>query len=175
MNKKNYESSKKQRQLIGMACAYFSINKEDKKAILLDRFGKNSTTDLNYAHAEELIDDFVSKGFTIKSTKRKYMKRKSIVGKKPGKLVALVSPAELSKIDAVAGLISWKVENGFQKWMKKRFKIVKVKTAYNAFVVIEGLKGMFENQMKKQYGPDWWQQPHEDVEIRYYIAQHFPA
>lgn len=175
MNKRNRESSIKQRQIIGMACVHFAMNKDDKKAMLMDRFKEESTTDLSYAQAEDVIDDFVSKGFVIRSTKRKYMKRKSFTGKKSGKLVALASPAELSKIDAVAGLISWRVENGLQKWMKKRFKIDQVKTSHNAFVVIEGLKGMFENQMKKKHGPDWWQEPYEDIEVCYYIVQHFPA
>lgn len=175
MNKKTQDSSIKQRQIIGMACSHFTFSKEDKKAMLLDRYQKESTTELNYAQAEEVIDDFVSKGFVIRSTKRKYMRRKPFTGKKPEKLVALASPAELSKIDAVAGLISWRVENGLQKWMKNRFKIEQVKTSHDAFVVIEGLKGMFENQMKKKHGPDWWQEPYEDIEVCYYISQHFPA
>ncbi len=175
MNKKKQASSIKQKQIIAMACGHFGFSKEDKKTMLMDRYDENSTTGLNYAQAEEVIDDFVSKGFVIQSTKRKYMRRKTVAGKKPGKLVALASPAELSKIDAVAGLISWRVENGLQKWMKKRFKIDQVRTAWEALKVIEGLKGMFKNQMKKKHGPDWYQEPYEDVEICYFIAEHFPA
>jgi len=175
MDKKTQDSSIKQRQIIAMACGHFDFSKEDKKAMLMDRYKEESTTGLNYAQAEEVIDDFVSKGFVIRSTKRKYMRRTTVTGKKSGQLVALASPAELSKIDAVAGLISWRVENGLQKWMKKRFKITQVKTAWEAFRVIEGLKGMFKNQMKKEHGPDWYQEPYEDVEICYFIAEHFPA
>ena len=178
MNKSNRESSKKQRQLIAMACDYFGMGKVDKQLMLKEQCGQSSTTEITYAQAEAVIDDFVAKGYPIKSKKRRYMTRKRpFTGghKKPnGKTIALVSPAELSKIDAVAGLISWRVENGMEKWMKKRFKISKVKTSRDAFVVIEGLKGMFENQMKKKHGPDWWKKPHKDIEICYYIAEHFP-
>ncbi|WP_035238116.1 phage protein GemA/Gp16 family protein [Desulfobacter vibrioformis] len=178
MDKNNLESSRKQRQLIAIACGQLDIGKVDKKVMLMTRYDVSSTTDLTYAQAEELIDELVKKGFAIVSDKRPYVRRQRPVRaaheKQPGKMVALASPAELSKIDALAGLISWRVENGMTRWMKKRFKISKVKTSHDAFVVIEGLKGMFENQMKKKHGPDWWMAPHEDIEVRFYIAEHFP-
>lgn len=178
MNKSDRESSKKQRQLIAMACTHFAMARDDKKAMLLERYGKESTTDLTYAQAEELIDDFVDRGYVIKSKKRRYLKRRRPFPggqkRKTGNMVALASQAELAKIDALAGLITWRVENGMERWMEKRFRITRVKTAGDALKVIEGLKGMFENQMKKQFGPDWWQEPHEDIEICWYIVEYFP-
>ncbi len=178
MDKNNHESSKKQRQLIAMACGHLGIGKTDKQVMLMTRYGVGSTTELTFAQAEELLDDYVRKGFVIKSEKRPYLRRQRPVAgahlKKPGKVTAMASQAELEKIDALAGLIAWRVADGMEKWMQKRFKISKVKTSHDAFVVIEGLKGMFENQMKKKHGPDWWMAPHEDVEVRFYIAEHFP-
>jgi hypothetical protein len=178
MLKENRESSKKQRQLIAMACGHFGIGKTDKQVMLMTRYGVSSTTELTYAQAEEVIDDYVRKGFVIKSEKRPYFRRQRPVAgahrKKTGKVTAMATPAELEKIDALAGLIAWRAENGMVKWMRKRFKISQVKTSRDAFVVIEGLKGMFENQMKKAHGPDWWLADHEDVEICFYIAEHFP-
>lgn len=177
--KKNRESSFKQRQLIAIGCGKLAISKDDKEAMLLSRYGKSSTTELTFAQAEEVIDDLRDKDFVITSKKRPYMKRrKPFTGghsKRTGKTVALASQAELAKIDALAGLITWKAENGMVWWMKNRFKIDKVKTSHDAFMVIEGLKGMFENQMKKEHGPDWWRRPHGDIEIRHYIAEHFPG
>ena len=178
MDKNNRASSKKQRQLIAMACGHFGVGKIDKQVMLMTRYSVESTTELTFAQAEEIIDDYVRKGFVVKSEKRPYFRRQRPVAgahrKEPGKVTALASPAELAKIDALAGLIIWRVENGMAKWMKKRFKISKVKTSHDAFVVIEGLKGMFENQMKKKYGDSWWKAVHEDIEVCYYIAEHFP-
>ena len=53
-------------------------------------------------------------------------------------------------------MIRWEYQNGFEKWMKARIHIEKVRTAGDAFRVIEGLKKLFENQMLAQHvgGPD---------------------
>ncbi|WP_321495611.1 regulatory protein GemA [uncultured Desulfobacter sp.] len=178
MNKSDYQSSKKQRQLIAIACGQIGIGKADKQVMLMSRYDVSSTTELSYAQAEELLDELVQKGFAIVSSKRPYVRRQKPVRsaheKQPGKMVALASPAELSKIDALAGLIAWRVENGMSRWMKKRFKIDRVRTSRDAFVVIEGLKAMFENQMKKRFGKEWWMQPYDDLEVCFYIAEHFP-
>lgn len=178
MDKANRESSKVQRQLIGMACSHLGISRDDKKAMILERYGQESASDISFADAEELIDEFVAKGFVIKSKKRRYLsRRRPIPGgqkRKSGNMVALASQAELAKIDALAGLVSWRVENGMARWMKKRFGINEVRTAGDALKVIEGLKGMFENQMKQQFGRDWWQLPHDDIEVCWYIAEYYP-
>ncbi len=180
MEKSLRDSSKTQRQLIGMGCSHFGMSKDDKRSMLLERYGKESTVDLDFAQAEEVLDDLVAKGFVIKSSKRRYLsrRRRPFPGgqkRKSGNMVALASQAELAKIDALSGLVTWKVENGQQRWMKKRFKMDQVKTAGDALKVIEGLKGMFENQMKKKFGKDWWQEPYEDIEVCWYISEYFPA
>lgn len=179
MKKNKIPSSKKQRQLIAIACAHFRIEKEDKQTILMERYGKPSTVDITFAQAEDLIDDFVKKGFHIQSQKRPYFKRKRPQSKRSRKagsnITYLATQAELSKIDALSGLIQWKVEDGITRWMEKRFKIKKIKTSADAFQVIEGLKGMFNNQMKKLYGPDWYLRDYSDnIEVCSYIAEHFP-
>jgi hypothetical protein len=179
MNKSKRESSKKQRQLIAMACSHFDITRDDKQILLCNRYGKKSTTDLSFAQAEELIDSFVEQGFVIKSEKRRYISRKKAIkgGKKrkTGTVVAMATPAELAKIDALSGLIEWRRENGKNLWIKKRFGIDRVKTGEDAFKVIEGLKGMFENQMKKLHGAQWYRKDFEDIEICRFIAEYFSA
>ena len=173
MDKRHRESSKNQRQLIAMACAFFGISKEDKKAILKERYGKESTTQISFAQADEMLDDFVGKGFKIQA-KRKFYKRQSMP--KAGKgLVKLASPAELSKIEALSGLITWQVQNGFEKWMKKRFDIDRVRTARDAFLVIEGLKKMFAGTMARRFGADWWAKDFPDIEVCRFIVEHHPA
>lgn len=173
MDKRHRESSKKQRQLIGMACAWFGISKEDKAVMLAERHGKESTTEISFAQAEEMLDDFVRKGFEIR-TKRKVLKRTGRL--KAGKgLTVLASPAELSKVDALAGLITWQVQNGFEKWMKKRFGIDRVRTAKEAYLVIEGLKKMFSGTMSRQFGTDWWVKDFPDIDVCRFIVEHHPA
>jgi hypothetical protein len=49
-------------------------------------------------------------------------------------------------INALAGKIRWRVEDGFQRWMKKYIKIDQIRTDDEACKVIEGLKGMLINQ-----------------------------
>ncbi len=135
--------------------------------------------ELTYAEAEELIDDLVQKGFFINSEKRPCFKRKAKIKgahsrKREGNIIVMITPAEKAKIDALAGLIKWKVKDGMQRWMLKRFGIKKAMTSHDAFMVIEGLKGMFENQMKKLYGEFWFKRDFsDDVDIKTYIREHF--
>jgi hypothetical protein len=53
---------------------------------------------------------------------------------------------QLNMINALAGKIRWRVEDGFQRWMKKYIKIDQIRTDDEACMVIEGLKGMLINQ-----------------------------
>ncbi len=85
MIKDNRESSKKQRQLIGMACNHFGMGKVDKQVMLMTRYGVGSTTELTYAQAEEVIDDFKAQGFVITSKKRPYFRRQRPVSGRTGK------------------------------------------------------------------------------------------
>ncbi len=79
MDKRSQPSSKKQRQLIAIACTHFCIDKQEKQGLLSARFSKSSTLELTYKQAEELIDDFVKKGFPVSSKKRPYFKRKKTI------------------------------------------------------------------------------------------------
>ena len=38
--------------------------------------------------------------------------------------------------------------------------------------MIEGLKAMFENQMKAQYGPGWERRAYQDPDIVRFIMEH---
>jgi hypothetical protein len=174
INKKNKPSSGKQRQLLAIARQQLDMDRDDYKALMTERYGVDSSTKLTFDQAGELIDYFITKGFVITGTKRRYMKRRS-TGKKGSKVVTLVCSAELEKIDAVAGLITWRYKDGMTLWMKKFLKIDKVKTSRDAFRVIEGLKKMFENGMVKAYGVDWWLLEYDDTEINAYIVTHLPA
>ena len=90
-------------------------------------------------------------------------------------MVRMASRAEREKIAAVARLIEWRLADGLERWMLARFKINKARTAQDAYRVIEGLKKMFENRMRKIRGDDWWMHEYDDPEVRKYIKEHCPA
>ncbi len=177
-NKHKMQSSPKQRQLIAIACGQLGIDKAEKEALLMTRFGHASTTQITYAQAEELIDDLANRGFQLSPKKRPNLRRKNPLPggqkRRSAKIVGLASPAEHSKIDVLAGLIKWHVEGGMKKWMLKRFQIDEVITADQALKVIEGLKGLFQNQMKKEHGKYWMLQDYNDSAINNFIAEHQP-
>lgn len=161
-------STKKQRQLIGIGCAQLGIDKELKIDMLLERYGEDSTTKISKSQADDFLQELNRKGFVVKF-KQRYWTRKA-----PAGVVRMASPAEQDKIAALAGLIKWRVKDGQALWMKKRLGINRVRTARDAWLVIEGLKKMFENQMKGKYGKDWWAGDYDDPAIVIYIHEHSP-
>ncbi|NDY74470.1 hypothetical protein DO021_21490 [Desulfobacter hydrogenophilus] len=174
--KKNQPSSVKQRQLLAIARQQLNMDKDDYKAIMTAHYGVDSSTRLTFGQAEEFIDYFASRGFVIVSKKRRYLKRKNPAKTREyPKVIDMASPAELEKIDALAGLITWRCEDGMTRWMQKFLKIDRVKTGRDAFRAIEGLKKMFENGMVKLHGEDWWLKSFDSLEINAYIAEHMPA
>jgi hypothetical protein len=177
INKTDLPSSKKQRQLLAMARQQLDIEDGDYRALMEEFYGVDSSTRLTFGDAEAFIDYFITKGFVLKTAKRRYVPgpgRKKSRRNAPN-VVHMAGVDELAKIDALAGLISWKYEDGPTRWMKKFLKIERVKTARDAFRVIEGLKKMFENGMVKAHGKDWWLMDHGDTEINAYIAEYLPV
>lgn len=93
------------------------------------------------------------------------------------KIITLATPEEIDKINRLAKLITWRVENGLTLFLEKRMglKDGKVRTSVNAMKAIEGLKMMYRNGMKKEHGADWWVQRFDDPEVMRFIAEHAPA
>ncbi|WP_051283882.1 phage protein GemA/Gp16 family protein [Desulforegula conservatrix] len=172
-------SSTKQRQLIALARNQIGIDETDYRSMLQNRYQKKSSTELTFSEADELLDEFVKKGFVIKTDKRRYLKRpagKIKMPRKPGQnVVVLASPAELEKFNALAGLVKWRVENGCEKWMKKFLGIETVKTCEDVYRAIEGLKKLISNGMKKEHGKDWWLMDFVDTAMCEFISEHLPA
>lgn len=164
-----------QLRLLHLAPKQLGMDDDSFKTILTDLTGKTSRADLSGREAGRVIDELkVRYGFKVTSTpgSRRYNHR--AVPRKPGKVVALASIEEHDKIEALTGLITWRVEGGYQAWLEKRMHIAKVKTADEAYRVIEGLKKMFENHMKKEHGPAWWCDYWANPDIRTYVAEHCP-
>ncbi|SPD73795.1 conserved hypothetical protein [uncultured Desulfobacterium sp.] len=158
-----------------------NLDDVEYREILEKHFRVTSCTQLSQMQAGRLIDMFAEWGFfvpkrrvksvgKVKEVKRvEKVKRVEIV---EGKVVRLASREQHEKIAALASLITWRVEDGLYLWMEKRMGFSRVRTAQEAYLAIEGLKKMFENQMKAKYGTDWWARAYEDDAIMRYIEEH---
>lgn len=140
--------------------------------MLLEHFNVSSCTQLTRMQAGKAIE--LLRGFGWQEQRRVPRKPPR---RRPGKsegVLRLVTARELEKIGVLTGLIKWRYKNGFSLWMKKRLHITRVRTDEDAFKVIEGLKKMFENGMKKQHGHEWWRMDFNDPDIMDYIELHCP-
>ena len=166
-------STKRQRQLIGIACGQLGIDKAIKADMLRERFGEESTCDINAAQADAFLSELKGKGFRIKRSGKGETSGKVSGGpRRQGNMVRMASRAQHEKIAAVARLIDWRVKDGLTRWLFKRYSIHRVKTSQEAFLAIEGLKKMFEHQMEKEHGKQWMTRVWDDPEVSRYIREH---
>lgn len=144
-------------------------------SLLREHTGKTSRGELTLGEASRMIDVLVQKyGFNIRRSDRPARLRSPGRPRKTEKIITLASAEELDKVAALARLVEWRVKDGLTAWLKNRMHIESIRTADEAYRAIEGLKSMFENQMKKKHGPAWWRMDHEDPGIMLYIGEHCP-
>jgi len=164
---------KKQIQLIKIGQKQLSIDEGTYREMLQSHFGVSSCTQLSKNQADELITMLVGKGFQITAKKKKRHPKKTIP-RKGTNVIRLVNVNEMRKIEVLVDLVGWP-SDAFKGWMIKKYGISKIKTSHDAFLVIEGLKGVFENRMKKKLGTDWWIKSFNETNVREYIKRHCPA
>lgn len=166
---------------------------EEYRELLWERFRVTSCTQLSAMQAGKLIDLFVrwqwgnkGSGFrgstlngepeTHKRANRPIPPSRDRQGQRvnvsTGRVIRLASGAQRNKIAVLADMIEWRVKDGLTKWIAKRFSIARVRTAQEAYRVIEGLKNMIDNAMAAQYGPEWAKLAFEDAAVRRYIQEH---
>lgn len=172
------ESTKKQRQLIGIGCTKLGIDRALKEEVLMKRYGKSHTTEISKAQADDFLSELRSRGFATMSNTtakaRRIRRPEKSRGPKAKNVVAIASAGQIDKINALSALIEWKYADGLSLWMKKRIGVDRVRTANDAWRVIEGLKKMFENAMTAKYGADWWVREWMDERVRTYVSEHCP-
>jgi phage gp16-like protein len=177
--------TKGQIQLIKIAQKELGIEDDDYRDMLMKNFRASSCTQLTKAQATKLIERFGELGFETRGGSSSSAKRGSkrrewavvprrSVGREQGKIVQLASIEELRKIEALAALIDWDYKDGLARWMEKRMGVSRVKTAREAWLVIEGLKKMFANKMKQKFGKDWWDMEFDDPGTMRFIEEHRP-
>lgn len=143
-------------KIIHVAVAKLALSDEEYHDILNGHFNKKSCKELNYFEASELIDYFKKLGFKIPKrknftpgTKSRQDLRNVPKNARPENVVFMPSSDQLDMIDVLAGKITWQLEDGFHKWIKKYLKIDRIKTDTEASNAIEGLKGLLANQKRK--------------------------
>lgn len=140
-------------KMIHTAVAKLHLSDLEYRDILQGHYKATSCTDLTYFQASKLIDHFKALGFIIPRRKKyttgtpvkqdyRLMPRKE----RPENVYVLPTRDQLNMIDALAGQVKWKVDGGFNLWMKKYYKIDRIKTEWEASDVIEGLKKMLDHQ-----------------------------
>ena len=170
--------AKKQITLIKIAQKQLGIDDGTYRDMLHCHFKVRSCTKLSYNQASLFIGVLKQKGFNIRRKRKSSAKRSPTnkgLPRKKGNVVRLASRGELDKIGVLTSLIHWRVKDGFTAWLGKRFSIARVRTAQEAYRVIEGLKKMFENQMKSQHGENWWESAcggFDDPWVKRYIEEH---
>lgn len=177
--------ARKQIQIIKIAQKELGIDDDTYREMLHSQFKVKSCTRLNYFQADGMIALLKEKGFKIKPAKksagrkacgrlkdRDTGKRNASRPRRKGNMVRLASQAELQKIEVLSWLVHWRVKDGFTRWMSKRFSIERVRTAQEAYRIIEGLKKMFENQMRTEHGDNWPDLMFDDPAIMRYINEH---
>jgi hypothetical protein len=166
-----------QLKLLHVAPRQLGMADDDFKAMLKSLTGKASRKDLNRAQAGRVIDTLIKVyDFRVQGARKKPARRLRAVPRAgSAKVVVLPTAREMEKIAALIPLIAWRTADGYQRWLEKRMRIIHIKTAGESFRVIEGLKKMFENQMRKLYGEHWWLLAFADKGILAYIREHRPA
>jgi len=141
-------------KMIHIAKAHLGLSDDEYQTILYRFSGKESSTDMTYLEASQTIDYMKTLGFKIPKRK-KYTRgtaaRQDYISTprkdRPSNVFFMPSRDQLNMIDALAGQITWKVEDGYRRWLKKYFKTELIKTDVEASDVIEGLKKLVDHQV----------------------------
>lgn len=145
--------------------AFYRDHREDYEEKLDKFYGVRSSTDMTVPQLSDFLD--------YMNEKKKFP---SMMKAKPGSRSAgpdaIRSSKQMYFINKLRSMIHWDFDDGFGRWCLKRFGWDSPKTDKQCFVCIEGLKGLFENQMDEFYGPDWWEMEHADPEIMRYISRY---
>jgi len=134
---------------------------------------KTSSKALTTKEASVLISEMKKKGLKIKRKPADNVQPATC--NLPENTIRLASKSQWHKIYRMQRMIAWSHENpgtGMQLFFQKRLGMKRIKTMSEAFKAIEGLKGIFESQMRAAFGDDWATLPHTDPDIIKYIEEH---
>lgn len=165
------KASNAQKAAIKIAVKQLGIDDADYRDLLWSKFKVKSSVELTAYQAKQLIQHFKSVGFKLVRKPNPQPKITKQEAKAQG-AVFMISPRQVDKINVLCSLIKWRREDGYKLWVKKFFKLDVVASEWDAQRVIEGLKKMFENQMKAAHGQDWMFNIYADARINDYIEEY---
>ena len=125
----------KQKALIHMAVATLGIDREDYRAMLVERYPScwtGSCTELTYDEASDLIDRLKAMGFEIK-------RRRNLC---PKNVTKLASRDQLAMIARLEEEVAWRLPDGALRFRVKIIGRERPATSRDADKLIEALKSM---------------------------------
>lgn len=167
------KASNAQKAAIKIAVKQLGMDDADYRDLLLNKFKVKSSVELTAYQAKQLIQHFKSVGFKLVRKPSPQPKITKQEAKDKG-VAIMITPRQVDKINVLCSLIKWRKEDGYRLWLKKFFNLSVVASEWDAQRVIEGLKKMFENQMKAAGGVEWMYKDHSDIRISDYIEEHKP-
>lgn len=164
-----------QLKLIHVARRTLGLDEDTYREMLIHVAGVGSATDLDQTGFEKVLKHLRACGFKKIGGRKRLSRPRPGATRPEGKVVSLATAKQIDKINTLAGLIQWRSANGLELWLQKRMGIQRVRTDYDAYLVTEGLKKMFEHQMEAKHGKGWWALEYDDQRIAAYIDEHCPA
>lgn len=125
----------KQKALIHMAVSTLGIDREDYRAMLVERYPScwaGSCTELTYGEASDLIDRLKAMGFEIKRRRVRC----------PKNVTRLVSRDQLALIARLEDEVAWRLPDGARRFCVKITGRERPATSRDAAKLIEALKNM---------------------------------
>lgn len=121
------------------------------ESLLLNHFGVSSSKEM-------FIDDLIrlaaymdghgelkmSGAGAVKHRSGRSEKAAAQAAQAEGKLTKLITPKQRRFIAVLASRVLWKYEDGFDRWIKQRFGLDRVRTTKEASTVINGLMAMIK-------------------------------
>lgn len=152
---------------------YYCDHRDVYQLMLKDSYGRHSSTQLSIPQLIDLLN------FLNGRTRHPMaLARKPKTGIRKGGAIGIITEAQKAKIKVLRNMIRWEKTDGFDRWLEVRMGIAGglsgVTKDSQANQVIEGLKNMFENQMKEAHGPGWMDKPGHSLMVRRYIGIHYP-
>ena len=146
-------------RLIHIAKAQLSLSEDEYRQIIgaQTKMKKWSSKDLTYFEADGLINYFKTLGFKIQSSyirtsgaaRRSRWQPSNARGRarqNAANVVLMPSRDQMEMIDVLKKKITWRFEDGYQRWLQKYMRIARIVTADQASNTIEGLKKLLKHQ-----------------------------
>lgn len=117
---------------------------EDQYREMLSDYWVQSSVDLSYSEASELLNKMVKMGFKIIAKRHDRRLKPAAIN-----ITQLPSKEILWKIEHLKQDVNWIIKpDGYKRWLKKYMKIERPRTMAEAQKIVEALKAMKDRQQR---------------------------